>query len=150
LLYIYTVISGSHVLGVFHTMRLAAHTMGLVALAIGQAALLVEFQCLGFLAMCGDEWAKWRHKSKKWSDTKWYYRPFTCMDTFTPCIFLLNLGTQYLSLNLGTIFHKCSKQLLLKNAWILRFSYIILQKCMIKHKRNTRMTLSHLYTACKH
>jgi hypothetical protein len=48
LLYIYTVLSGSHVLGVFHTMGLAAHTMGLAALTIGLAALLVEF--LGLVA----------------------------------------------------------------------------------------------------
>jgi hypothetical protein len=45
------VLTGSHVLGVLHTMGLAAHTMGLVALTIGLAALLVEFLGLGFLAM---------------------------------------------------------------------------------------------------
>jgi hypothetical protein len=42
----------SHVLGVFHTMGLAAHTMALVAHTIGLAALLEDGLVWEFLVMC--------------------------------------------------------------------------------------------------
>jgi hypothetical protein len=78
-------------------------------------------------------------------------RPFDYMDITTPCIFFTEFGHTVFEkgLNLGTIFHKRSNprsnQLLIKYAWILRFSCIILHKCMmIRHKWNTHMALSHL------
>jgi hypothetical protein len=44
-------------------------------------------------------------------------RHFDYIDIPTPCILLLNLGTVFEEdLNLGTIFHKRSKQLLIKYA----------------------------------
>jgi hypothetical protein len=83
------------------------------------------------------------------------YRPFNCMDTFTPCIFF-EFGHHTVfegSHNLGTIFHKHSKPYMFKvtfdkYAWFLRFSYIILHKC-IRHKRNTHIDTVTPNTTCR-
>jgi hypothetical protein len=78
------------------------------------------------------------------------FRPLNCIDLAAASyLFILNLGTVFKEcLNLGTIFHKRSKQLLIKYACI-----ILHNKCLIRHKRNTHschMALSHLiHTACR-
>jgi hypothetical protein len=80
-------------------------------------------------------------------DSILFDRPFNCMDTFTHCIFLLNLGTQYLrkfliwgkfSINFQT-FDK------------VFFGSASKMHDYIRHKRNTDMILSdiHVYTACR-
>jgi hypothetical protein len=61
----------------------------------------------------GRRW--WRATRLK---SSYAFRPFNCMDTFTPCIFFAGFGATVFEegLNLGTIFHNVQSHIQ-RNFW---------------------------------